>query len=703
MPPNEVGFAPKPNEVANISQGTPLDTGVVNDRLNAKLKSIGGDPLSSDISKSRLFEATFNPDELKNIPEFQKAKALEQGVEGARGALDVAEKAATGSSLRVLEEALRTKTDVGAQPLGESDLFKQAGLTGIATLGNSLNERGREIEDRYGSFINQLSKTSGVLRDQYETSLSSYDRLRGEYKEQADRFQGIIKDFQQQERQLQLIQQEDTMIRQREKETFKWNDDLGVLMNSFGEIKELPTETQRELEKNSQLWNSGEIKSANSSDVSGQRIIDKNNVWGGNCARYVQAKKGFEWVPAGMGNVNQRKANVAQNGFTDPSKVRIGDVVLTSEGKTVDENGIPIGHTAIVADIDGDDLIFEEANYKAGMVTSGRRLNRKDQTIIGFLSDPQRKEVGVLERVSGEIKSGNLLSAISTGATGLLDTVSGEKQVPGYNPATEGVNIGIEEQFVTGIGDDDGEKSEARIIAEDIANPLSGARLSDVPIADRASVSRELTKIKSEAIKDRDFKSILTASAGGSELNSTQLSKISKSFLVLDQIGDLQKSIEGVNTGPLIGILTSNNPLDEQARLINAQLTSIIPNLAKGVYGEVGVLTDNDVRLYRETLPNLKSTEEASALILDMTLRTINNSIEKQFEVLAKGGKDVSGFAGDYDELGGKLFRDGSSDSKSSNNVIDFSGNTRDDAIKLLEDNGVSSPSEEDIQYVLSQ
>jgi hypothetical protein len=56
-----------------------------------------------------------------------------------------------------------------------------------------------------------------------------------------------------------------------------------------------------------------------------------------------------------------------------------------------------------------------------------------------------------------------------------------------------------------------------------------------------------------------------------------------------------------------------------------AQINSVVPNIARGVYGEVGVLTDADIQNYAKTLPNIKSTEDTNKLVLAMTLKTMLN------------------------------------------------------------------------------
>ena len=154
---------------------------------------------------------------------------------------------------------------------------------------------------------------------------------------------------------------------------------------------------------------------------------------------------------------------------------------------------------------------------------------------------------------------------------------------------------------------------------------------------------------------DISFTDILAASRGGKQPVAAERQSLTKSFQVINQIEQLQSSIKDENTGPIMGIIRSNNPYDTKAQKIKAQLTSIIPILARGVFGEVGVLTDADVQLYAQTLPNLKSTTDVRNAVIGMTLKTVQRSIENQLEVLAASGIDVSGFANKYKTLKGTV------------------------------------------------
>jgi len=160
---------------------------------------------------------------------------------------------------------------------------------------------------------------------------------------------------------------------------------------------------------------------------------------------------------------------------------------------------------------------------------------------------------------------------------------------------------------------------------------------------------------------------LLQASAGGKATTDTFRTSYEKTLNTLYQLSDLSKAFttykentgktsffsnaEGEITDPILGIIRSANPYDTKAQQIKAQLQAIVPNLARGVYGEVGVLTDQDIANYSQTLPNLKSTKEVRDALLAITAKSVYRSIENKLLVQAKGGVDVSGYATDLTSL----------------------------------------------------
>jgi len=111
-----------------------------------------------------------------------------------------------------------------------------------------------------------------------------------------------------------------------------------------------------------------------------------------------------------------------------------------------------------------------------------------------------------------------------------------------------------------------------------------------------------------------------------------------------DRIAELKTQLEGEATGPVMGIIRSANPFDEKARLIKAQITKIIPGLARGVFGEVGVLTDQDVAMYSRTIGNLSQPEEVNEALTKAAMDMVARGFEDKLVTMAKNRKNVSGY-----------------------------------------------------------
>lgn len=196
-----------------------------------------------------------------------------------------------------------------------------------------------------------------------------------------------------------------------------------------------------------------------------------------------------------------------------------------------------------------------------------------------------------------------------------------------------------------------GSTSSARRDAESImSGTLSMSKVS-TKNNHAAEVAAELAKLKSEALASGDIVGVIRSSGGGKSVDSTFINSLEKAFNTVGQLEVLADSVDAEATGPIWGIIRSNNPYDTKAQDIKSQINAIVPNLARGIYGEVGVLTDNDIRTYSKTLPNLTSTEEVRNAVLGITLRSVQRSIENKITLSANLGRDVSGIENQYLEV----------------------------------------------------
>ena len=103
-----------------------------------------------------------------------------------------------------------------------------------------------------------------------------------------------------------------------------------------------------------------------------------------------------------------------------------------------------------------------------------------------------------------------------------------------------------------------------------------------------------------------------------------------------EQLKGIETDFAKMSTGPVLGFFRDLNVYDDDAQTFKARLTAMVPNLARGVFGEVGVLTDFDVANYLKTLPNLK-TPQARATALVGQLREVLMSKQKLLDGFAVG------------------------------------------------------------------
>lgn len=143
-------------------------------------------------------------------------------------------------------------------------------------------------------------------------------------------------------------------------------------------------------------------------------------------------------------------------------------------------------------------------------------------------------------------------------------------------------------------------------------------------------------------------------SKGGRVMTQGELKPITDIQTIVSQADTLTTLINSIDTGPIVGIIKSNNPYDTKAQQMKAAITAIVPKLARGVYGEVGVLTDADIENYSRTIANLRSTTDVNKAVMAMTLDIATRSLASQLNSMAAGQRDVSRFESIYTGLNEK-------------------------------------------------
>lgn len=146
---------------------------------------------------------------------------------------------------------------------------------------------------------------------------------------------------------------------------------------------------------------------------------------------------------------------------------------------------------------------------------------------------------------------------------------------------------------------------------------------------------------------------------GDKRLTDSQLEKIQQSVNALGSLESLQALLssgdDGIDlTGPITGrvrTLLTQLGGDANAAAINATIQGLIPTVARGIFGEVGVLTDADIANYRKTIPNLNTTEGQNKLISLVMYDVLGRSLKNTLVTNAQNQTNVSNFLSTYNDV----------------------------------------------------
>lgn len=141
---------------------------------------------------------------------------------------------------------------------------------------------------------------------------------------------------------------------------------------------------------------------------------------------------------------------------------------------------------------------------------------------------------------------------------------------------------------------------------------------------------------------DSSISDIMARSEWWKAIWDTQSKSLVKFDQAMSQLEAITKQIDWMKTWPIIWSLRNMNPRDTDANVLKAQLQWLVPTIARGIYWEVWVLTDNDVKLYAQTLPTLKWTKAINNWVLAVTLDVLAWWYKNTLTSLAWQWYDVS-------------------------------------------------------------
>jgi len=176
---------------STVSQPVQSDLGADKQKLDSVIQKVGYAPRNQD--ELNMFQRmAYTPDELNKLGLDKDYQSLKSQTIGAREQLQLTPPP-TNSGLRVLQDALNKKSNVTNQPLGESELYKKAGIDGgYNILRQSMNERAREMNFKYDSFKNTVVDTASGMVDTYNLALGNYTLLKDELDVQDQKMQTML-------------------------------------------------------------------------------------------------------------------------------------------------------------------------------------------------------------------------------------------------------------------------------------------------------------------------------------------------------------------------------------------------------------------------------------------------------------------------------------------------------------------------------
>jgi hypothetical protein len=135
----------------------------------------------------------------------------------------------------------------------------------------------------------------------------------------------------------------------------------------------------------------------------------------------------------------------------------------------------------------------------------------------------------------------------------------------------------------------------------------------------------------------------------GKTLTQSETSMLAAFNQAEEDLVNLSKMFEGLGPdwgGPVSGRVKSALGMGQNPNIaaIENAITAATPNLARGVFREVGVLTDEDIKRYKALLPTAYDTEAVRKVKLDQLRERIKQGRTETMQTLRKAGRDLTGF-----------------------------------------------------------
>jgi hypothetical protein len=260
--------------------------------------------------------------------------------------------------------------------------------------------------------------------------------------------------------------------------------------------------------------------------------------------------------------------------------------------------------------------------------------------------------IGRLERMQAEasIRSSNALTAQRLTGGDTVSTPSGQQvAVPTFEEFINEKQNELGMSLTPQAREEYRAEYEAEVEVMNQANSLSRLSPTAAEIVRNPKSYFDLTATKKGEIIDELAKNgidtKLIQEGKKRPLSATQADDLVQAQIARNGVIELKRKLDELEaTGPIVGGVRRLNPYDPQVVAIMAEITRVVPGLARGIYKEVGVLTDSDVERYIATLANPSSTPEQREQLHRDTMAKVDQSINTVSDTYSALGYDLGKF-----------------------------------------------------------
>jgi len=349
--------------------------------------------------------------------------------------------------------------------------------------------------------------------------------------------------------------------------------------------------------------------------------------------------------------VNQGKGFLKGQGTPQP-----GDVLISSLSKTY-------GHVAMVNAVTKDGkLVLSEFNVKAPLTFSNSRtIDPNSNEVIGFMRVPLKtayqmdKNAQTLDQGSSTFKKSastidpnSSMYKILMGQANQMDAaLQGGSNQNSFQPSSQPQNSGS--QFSL---DEDGYKltpDRMNVRSGNVPESFLNQKYQDLSAAvNTGAISPKALQAfeKDAAIGQAAAEKKKSDLKGSSRpLDASTTLTIGKFTDVGSQLDDIYAQYQKLsNPDPISGEIALKNPYNTDVQQLNRMITAVVPSLARGVFGEVGVLTDSDVERYTKLLADGRTPKDQAEQAMQFIKNRVANGRQNLLTTLGNAGYDVENF-----------------------------------------------------------